>query len=338
MTLETTLRHRARGLTLAAICALLASCGGTSSVNFVPARVLSFGDESSVITADGKKYTINAVAAGSGTPGTVDCVANPIWNQLLATSYGLTFAQCPGSVAGSTPSSLILAREGATASGTREIDLPQQITNQLAAPAADGGGISSNDLVSVLIGVNDVVSIYESFKRAEITSAQATTLAEQAGETIAGQLNRITAAGGKVIIATVPDVSLTPYARAESVDGQAVLALLTARLNARLLVTLDNDGRKIGLIEINPYVLTVVGNPGAYGYVNFKDGACLDSAPLPNCTANTLRTDLTTVPANTTLTAFNVLWANALQMSAGAHRQMGNLASSRAHNQPFSTE
>ncbi|MEO8123487.1 MAG: hypothetical protein ABI633_05510 [Burkholderiales bacterium] len=334
MTFAKTSRRVARGLTLAAIAALLASCGGTDVVNFVPARVLSFGDESSVITADGKKYTVNGIVPDSGTPGTIACVFNPIWNQVLATSYGLTFPQCPDSVEGSTPTSRILARAGATATGTSDIDFAQQITRQLATPAADGGGINSNDLASVLIGVNDVVSIYERFKNGEITSPEATALAEQAGETIASQLNRITDAGGKVIIETVPDVSVTPYALGEGLDGRAVLATLTARLNARLLVTLDNDGRKIGLIEINPYVLSVVTNPLAYGYLNVSDGACLPTYPLPNCTSATLKTDTD----GSSATAYTWLWADALQLSAGGHLQMGNLASSRAHNQPFSTE
>ena len=334
MTFAKTSRRAARGLTLAVIAALLASCGGTAVVNFVPARVLSFGDESSVITVDGKKYTVNGIVLDSGTPGTIACALDPIWNQVLATSYGLTFPDCPDSVAGSTPTSRILASAGATATGTSDIDFPQQITRQLATPIADGGGINSNDLATVLIGVNDVVSIYERFRSGEITSPDAIALAEQAGETIASQLNRITAAGGKVIIETVPDVSVTPYARNEDADGQALLAALTARLNARLLVTLDNDGRKIGLIEINPYVLSVVTNPLAYGYVNVTDGACLPTYPLPDCTSATLKTN----PDGSNATAFTWLWANALQLSAGGHLQMGNLASSRAHNQPFSTD
>ncbi|MBE2243983.1 MAG: hypothetical protein IAE86_14600 [Burkholderiaceae bacterium] len=332
MNLEKISRRIANGLTLVVAAGLLASCGGSEDVNFVPARVLSFGDESSVITADGKKYTVNAIVPESGTPGTVDCVFNPIWNQVLATSYSLTFAQCPDSVEGSTPTSLILAREGATATGTRDIDFPQQITRQLAADPADGGGINSNDLVTVLVGVNDVVSIYERYKSGEISSAEATSLAEQTGETIASQLNRITAAGGKVIIETVPDVSVTPYALAEDAEGRALLGTLTSRLNARLLVTMDNDGRKIGLIEINPYLFAVIGNPAGYGLANVTDGACLPAYPLPNCTSATLEKNQDGSDA----TATTWLWANALQPNAGAHQQMGNLAASRAHNQPFS--
>lgn len=332
MKLHRTSRRIASGLAIAAIAGVLASCGGSDSINFVPARILSFGDESSVLTPDGRKYTVNGIVPDSGTPGTINCVLNPIWNQVLATSYGRTFPQCPGSVEGATPNGRILAQPGATATGASEIDFPQQITRQLAAAPADGGGINSDDLVTVLIGVNDVVSIYARYKSGELTSPEATALAEQTGESIAGQLNRITGAGGKIIIATVPDVSVTPFGVAENADGRAVLAALTERLNARLLVTLDNDGRKIGLIEINPYVYSVVGNPAAYGFVNVTQGACLAAYPLPNCTSATLKTN----PDGTAATAYTWLWADALQLSAGGHLQMGNLASTRAHNQPFS--
>ena len=332
MTFELLSLRVARGLALATIGALLASCGGSEDVDFVPARVLSFGDESSIINADGSKYTVNGIVPGSGTPGTLDCTLNPIWNQVLATSYGLTFPQCPGSVPASTPSSRILAQPGATASGTGERDLAQQITNQLALPAAEGGGINTNDLATVLIGVNDVVAIYGRYKSGEITPDEAVSLAEQTGETIASQLNRITAPGGKVIIETVPDVSVTPFGLAEDADSRALLATLTERLNARLLVTLDNDGRKIGLIEINPYLSAVLGNPAGYGLVNTTDAACLPTYPLPTCTTATLKKN----DDGSNATAFSWLWADALQISAGAHQQMGNLAASRAHNQPFS--
>lgn len=331
MMLETTPLRAVRGLALATIAALLASCGGTELIQFVPARVLSFGDQSSVITVDGNKYTINGVVPDSGVPGTINCVINPIWNQVLATSYNITFPQCPASVNGVSPTGRILAQDGATGGGTRDIDLAGQITRQLATPVADGGGIDSNDLTSVLIGVNDVIAIFERYERGEITAPEATALAEHAGETIAAQLDRITNAGGRVIISTVPDVGVTPYARDKGLDARAVLAGLTARLNARLLVTIDNDGRKIGLIELNPWLLSIVTNPLTYGYLNVSEGACLPAFPLPNCTATTLKNNPDGLPA----TPYTWLWANTVQFSAGAHLQLGNLASSRAHNQPF---
>lgn len=317
---------RAAGLAVTA--ALLASCGGSSDglVEFVPGRILVFGDQASVITADGRKYTINAVNAD----GSVRCDSNLTWVQILASSYGKGFPECPLSAETSAPASRILARSGATAGGTHEFDLAQQVTRQLELPADAGGGIMSNDLVSVLAGTNDVVGAYERFEAGEIDEAAAIALAEQAGVAIATQVNRLADAGARVLITTVPDVSLTPYGRSKTVAGTARLSYLTARVNAKLLVTIDNDGRRIGLIELNPYLIAVVSNPPAYGYRNARDAACVPVDPL-QCTTATLRENEDGSSASST----TWLWASELQLSPGGHAQLGSLAQSRAHNQPF---
>src|ERR1700709_2699843 len=81
---------------LLASAALLASCGGSGDAvsNFHATRVLAFGDETSVITADQKKYTVNALLTDGSNA--VDCSNNLIWVQVVASIYGLTFPQCPG--------------------------------------------------------------------------------------------------------------------------------------------------------------------------------------------------------------------------------------------------
>ena len=313
-----------------ATAALLASCGGGTSnglVAFVPARILVFGDQASVITADGRKYTINAVNAD----GTVNCVSHPIWTQGLASSYGLVFAECPGTSATAAPTSRILALAGATAGGSGEIDLARQVTRQLELPADAGGGISSNDMATVFIGVNDIVAAYESFEAGGISEAEAIAAAEQAGVAIATQVNRIANAGGRVVISTVPNVGVTPYARAKGAAAMAWLTKLTERVNGKLLITINNDGRKIGLIELNPYLIAAVGPPPGYGYVNVKDAACVPPITL-NCTTSTLTTD---PDSGTPATATTWLWASDLQLSPQGHAQLGNLAVTRAHNQPF---
>jgi phospholipase/lecithinase/hemolysin len=319
-----------RAVGAAALAAMLASCGGGNGlVAFVPARILAFGDQSSVITVDGDKYTINAL----NTDGTVDCVSNPIWIQVLASGYGMVFPECVGTSTGAPPTSRILAQAGAKAAGTDEVDLAQQITRQLELSVVDGGGITSNDLVTVFIGVNDVVAAYEGYE-AGANRSDVQAQAEAAGVAIATQIARIVDAGGKVIVATVPDVGVTPYGRSKDAAGAALLSFLTLRVNNQFLLALQNsgynDGRKIGMIEINPYLITVIGNPPAYGYLNVTDAACLP-ADLLSCTTNTLQTNTDGTNAG----AFTWLWASELQMSPGGHRQLGNLASSRAHNQPF---
>ena len=314
-----------RALCIGVFSALLASCGGEELVPFSPARLIVFGDEASVLVAgttpaDGRKYTINFA---DDTTGAVDCGRNPIWIQVLATEYNINFPQCPLPAEAVTVGQ-IRAIAGAKAGGAGDIDLTAQISRQLALPAADGGGINTTDLVSVYIGVNDIVAAYERY-RSGASFDEAIAEVEAAGETLAGQINRIADAGGKVIVSTVPDVGVTPYAVGLSVDDAARLTFLTGRLNARLLVTINNDGRKIGLIELNPYLITVVANPLAYGYLDVRSAACLPLDPLV-CTNKTLQPDAT---------SYNWLWATALQFSPAGHAQLGSLAASRAKNQPF---
>ena len=321
-----------RAAGVAATAALLASCGGGTSnglVPFNPARILVFGDQASVITvapvaSEGRKYTINAVDPDTGV---FVCGKNLIWIQLLAVNYGMGFPQCPLATGAAPTAGRILAQAGATAGGQDAIDLTRQITDQLELPAADGGGIGATDLVAVYIGVNDVISAFELYKKGTITRADAIARAEQAGSTYAAQVNRIANAGGKVIMATVPSVGVTPYANAQAdLADRTLLTTLTERVNARLLVNIDNNGRKIGLIEINPYVAAVVGNPSARGYDNVKDAACLKEVPVLECTSKTLKP---------TASAAAWLWADELQLSPQGHAQLGNLATTRARNQPF---
>ena len=124
---------------------------------------------------------------------------------------------------------------------------------------------------------------------------------------------------------------MTPYGRAQGPAGIALLSELTGRVNARLLVNINNNGRLIGLIELNPYLINVVAFPSSFGYLNVSEAACKDLPLPPNCSTGTLRNN----PDGTPASAYTWLWANQLQLSPGGHLQLGTLASSRAHNQPF---
>lgn len=325
-----------RAACLLAFATALAACGGESSVAFVPSRILVFGDQASLITlepvpAEGRKYTINALNAD----GTFYCTGNPLWIQVLASGYGFGFPECPSALEAAAPVSRILAQAGATAAGSLEIDLAQQITRQLNKPAAEGGGFSPTDLVTVFIGVNDVVELYKLYE-AGASVDEVKGRAEAAGVSIAAQVARIADAGGKVIVSTVPDVGLTPYGLSKALTGgNALLTLLTLRVNNQFLLALqnsgNNNGRKIGLIELNPYLINVVAFPGNFGYQNVRQGACNDLPLPPLCSTSTLRTDADGNVGG----AYTWLWANELQLSPGGHSQLGSLALSRAQNQPF---
>ena len=312
--------------------ALLSACGGSGTqVNsFVATRVFAFGDESSVINADGSKYSINAVKADNTS---LDCAANPIWIQAVAGLYGLVFPQCNvAAVPAVAPASRIYAANGAKAG-----DVAAQIDTQV-----NSGGFKANDLATVLAGSNDIVAQFAQYPG--VPEATLSANLASAGTALALQVNRLADLGVKVLISTAPDLGRAPYGGDRSAGSTnlnpAVLSRLSKAFNDALLVRLTNDGHRIGLIQLDGYV-QAVDNARAAGSVTFVNttlAACLSSAPLPNCTTQTLGTDAAAIPPPATpasASATTWLWADALHLSAGGQTGLGALATSRAQNNPF---
>jgi outer membrane lipase/esterase len=304
-----------RLVTLLVTTALLSACGGGSSQSqgFTATRVLAFGDENSVINDDGSKHTVNALTA----TGALDCANYALWIQYVASHYGLTFPQCPSGT--TAPASRILAKPGATVG-----DLAGQIDAQIAS-----GGIQAGDMATVLVGGNDVA--IQVLQMSAVGEAELLARMDAAGAELAAQVNRLASLGAKVLIATIPNMGLTPFAGDRSTGSTnptpPLMAKLSKRLNDAMLVRLTNDGRKIGLILFDEYLQTVdraraVGAVGSY--TNTTDAVC--TTALPACTTATL------VPGATSVTW---LWADQLRLGAGAHANLGSLALSRIDSNPF---
>jgi phospholipase/lecithinase/hemolysin len=303
---------RAAGGVLAAALIVAACGGGSSRESFTPTRLMAFGDESSVITSDGHKYTINALTT-DGT-GAYDCASNAIWVQVLASAYGFGFQQCKPT--GITNEQALMR---ATANA-KVADLVTQIDAHLATDAFTG-----KDLVTVLVGANDILEQYSAYPGQSEDELKATLTVR--GAAVAGQVNRIANAGGKVLAVTVPDVGLTPFALAQGADRAALLQRLTAAFNTALRLNLLNDGTKIGLVIEDELVQAYVNAGANSGFTNWTEHAC-DPATgqLPNCTTSTLVTGATST---------SYLWADDLQLSPGGHARLGSAALTRAQNNPF---
>jgi hypothetical protein len=289
----------------------LASCGGSSTrvETFHASRVIAFGDESSVMTATHKKYTVNGLATGSTTE--VDCGLNPIWIQFVAAHYGLVFPECAGLA--TDPVSRIRAKNGA-----RVADLEAQINEQINLY----DGFTSNDIVTVLVGANDLVDIYEANPGA--SQDQLVNAAADAGLRLAAQVNRLAKLGPRVLISTIPNMGLTPYAGDPSGSRAAVLANMSSGnfgFNAALLGNITNNGYLIGLIQLDGYLQSVYYS-GAFANVTLP--SC--TVALPDCTT------LTQVP-ETLLGSW--LWADNLHFGAAAQAGLGSLAISRVQINPF---
>ncbi len=309
-------------LTLTALLCggLLAGCGGgTSQVErFVPERILVFGDDLSVLTADGKKYSTNFADDNN----VIACGSSPIWVQTLASQYGMVFAECNPN-AQANPKARMLAVVGGTSD-----TLATEVQGFLA-----GDGIRSTDMATVLVGMNDILQAYASYPIE--TEADLTIRMEAAGARVAEQVNALAAGGARVIVSTAPDMGLTPFALQENIDHgdtrSRLLTRLTNAFNKSMRLNLTNDGSRIGLILMDDLVRAMVRVPAAYGIANTTKAVCSLTAPLPDCTSNTL------LPADTvpTPTITSYLWADATRPASTAQGQLGVQAARRAAANPF---
>lgn len=331
--------HRAvRGGAALLVLVLLASCGGgTEAITpYEPTRLLILGDEMSVMTKQdvkGRKYSVNAVATDQVT---LDCVLFPLWHQVVAYTWNFAYEECnPNNVA-------VTAARIYAVPGAKVDDLPQQ----LEAARLVNGSFSSTDLFMVLVGANDVLDIYENLYRPNPTPENynaAIAELQARGVRLAAFVNQLSRAdvgditGPKVLISTIPLMNLTPYARSQAIAYPNIQAWNTLLAFSQALNTamragngtrngIVNDGRFIGLVELDSLLNAGYNNPASYGLVNTLYPVCV--ATLPNCWNVTA--DL--APNGNALTW---LWASDLWMGPTAHQYLGNFARGRALGNPF---
>lgn len=299
-------------LSLAALAGLSACGGGTSQIEpFAPTRIITFGDESSLIKADGKKYSINGV---DSVTGAIDCMANPIWVQSLASRFGLVYKECNPSQIAITTGLMYAEPEGNVARFQAQLD------KHFAT-----GGFGPKDLVTVMVGANDIVELYKQYP----AQNQASLLdeARARARTLAAQINRIANANGRVILATVFDQGTTPYALQENIDKldgnrAAFLSQLTSEFNLEMRVNIRNDGRLIGLALADERIQIMTRYPSG----EVTKPACLSTVSVDNCTTNTLIADSS---------ASTWLWANDKLLSPQGHAAIASIALQRATTNPF---
>jgi len=318
-----------QGLAAALGVLLLAACGGgTEQVTpFEPSRYMVFGDELSYMTPAGTKYTVNAL----NSDGNINCLADGsnqpsrLWTQVLASAFSFVFAECNPNAR--PVSAFIYANPGAKAA---------DFEAQVAAARAVHGSFGCHDLMSVLIGANDVIDLFENVYLPNPTSANKTAVLNELTARGA-RLGQLIAAltdnnGPNFIVSTAPLMNLTPYAAQMAIafpnaDVRNALHDFSENFNTALRVNIPNDGSRWGLVELDALLQAGVNNPGTYGLNNTGDAACLPATwGTTACTTNTLVTN-----GN----ASTWLWASDKWMGWRAHLNLGNFARSRAKDNPF---
>lgn len=330
---------------LALSATLLAACGGgTSQVEaFRPSRLIVLGDENSAFSAatdangkpDGFKYTINDRATSTTTG---QCLLLPTAVQSLAAHYGFAFAEC--NVAQATPAAFSVAQPRA---------MVQDLATQLGDAKISGTALGASDMVSVWIGSNDVIALYEAVAAGTSSSAEAVLLAQQRGGAAAEAVNNILATGARAIVMTIPDLGLSPYALARKTSdpgAPALLSQLSYEFNAYLRTRIDStryDGRNYGLVLADDVVAAMNRSPTSFlsSPANAVDPACAVTAGSSDADAvnAALRACTTTnlvTPTGASATGANThLWASDRHLGPNAHARIGSQAVSRASDNPF---
>jgi len=334
---------------------LLGSCGGSSSTHeFAPKRLLVFGDEASLLTRgssatarDGKKYTINGFTPNT-TPAysTPDCGINLLWVQWLATNYNFVFEACNYNGAPVT------AFNYATA-GAKVADAVGQVNAWLNA----GNSFGSTDLVTVMVGQNDIIELYEAYKllptdqQTQAAQNQLVTAALNRGKALAALFtNVITSSDNKkarALYVVIPDVGKTPYGLSQA-DGGALLSRMTFGVgdnyegfNLGLRNNIANNGRSLGLVDGYNLFFNLTNNTSNYannnGIFNLTDAGCLPANQPAYNPANPAAycNSLTLVNPGVAYGDSYYLWADQIHFGPQPHLLLGNRALSLAENNPF---
>lgn len=315
---------------------LLSSCGGggqsSQSKRFDPARMVVFGDESSLLlpgststATDGLKYTNNGFDYLE-TNSKIDCRTNPIWVQQLAARYDLVFAEC--NPLGATVTAQMRAKAFAKVEGTD--GLVAQVDAFLAS--TPGNTAVPTDLLTIMIGTHDILELYNSVKSSALTQGAAVAEVERRARVVGAQIGRLTNYSnkrGRLIYATVPEVGLTPFGLGQSLSDQALLNLLTTSFNEALRLSVDDNGRSLGFINVAQTFRNVY-DEGKDGdsvgdIINVTEPVC-GTEPVLSCDPSTL------VDGGT---FSNYLWAGDLNFSYAAHDFIGNDAVDLATSLPW---
>jgi len=299
---------------------LLASCGGgEQKEKFHASRVVTFGDENTLIRADGRQYTVNN---DSAPPPATPCSLSPIWVQSVAAEYGLTFGECLGTTA--RDNAVMRAAVGSTVA---------TVAQAMADFNAAGAPLKSGDLVTLMVGAYDLIELATATPTpSDAELAALKNAAFERGRSLGSVVFDATARGAKGLITTVHNLGVTPLALRNELSA-AVLSALTVSFNDGLYDRLSEDpnggGRSGALLEVDQQIEKYRRNfNGAYiAFTNYTDAACKDVNGVPFATAD--------LPTCNAMSNASYLWAGRIQFGLVTHGQLGSDAVARLRANPL---
>ncbi len=288
---------------LPALVASALTFGAASAEAVTFNGVYVFGDS----LADAGIYRPVLLAAGvpaatAATLGRFTTNPGPVWSELVSSYYG-------GNPNPSNAGGGIYAQGGARVASTSTstpTGFPQRpVTTQITEYLASTGGTANpNALYAIWAGGNDLL--------------QAGAAGVASANDVAAQSARLRAAGARYIaVFGLPNLGLTPGARA---GGAAAIALQTqasAGFNITLFNALAGTGQRVIPVDVFTMLNEVAGNAAAFGFTNITGTACGPFPPFAPAGTNAQFCTTGTLVAGATPT--NYLFADNLHPTTGGH-------------------
>lgn len=288
--------------------------------------VLQYQGLSTLVT-NSSNATLPPEAVDIGYRYTYSCIDNLLWVQIVARNYGLGYnSQCP-----------MDSRSGATTyaeSGATVADTASQV-------AAHRGELTSDTLVTLLAGQNDVLEVYAQVKAGTLTLDSAKSELINRGSALAVIANDIIKTGARVLLVRLPDLGLSPLANTDNrVDD---LKELTLAFNKGILNKVTNDGHKIALFnfyDYTRYMYDAIRNGKTYDNIaNISTPVCGTNGRKPDGSLVSVSGDGLLYCSNLTLNSgvstSTYFWADQTRMGPAAQAFLGTRAYELADNNPL---
>ena len=256
-----------------------------------------------------------------------------VWAQYLADYYGSNAqaawtgnATANPTLAGGNNWAVGGARVGTNVAGG--LGYTPSLTSQYARYLSAGNSVDPNALYSIWGGGNDLLLASGTFQAAMLGGATQAQAMAQAQPIIAGAvaaeiglIGALKSAGAQyVLVASAPDLGLTPASRAGGTAGMALGTSLASSFNTALFSGLASSGISVIPLDTFHFLQEVVANPGAYGISNVTGKACA-TQPAPAGGSSLFCSPASTVPGGA-----SYLFADDIHPTQAAHRALADYA------------
>jgi len=242
-----------------------------------------------------------------------------VWSQYLADYYGSNAAPAWTGNATATPTQAAGnnwavggARVGTSTVGG--LGYTPSLTAQYQAYLASGHHVDPGALYTVWGGANDMFAV-------QANPAQAQAIIGAAVTAQVGLVGALTQAGAQyILVPTLPDLGLTPDARAGGAVGMAQGTALANTYNTALFGGLASANLRVIPMDTFHFLQEVVANPSAYGISNATGKACV-TQPAPAGGSSLFCSPASMVPGGA-----SYLFADGVHPTTAAHKALADFA------------